>query len=1174
LSPLLQVDCPISPAFYENTPKDIKKLSLAFFGPSLVYRDYLNIKNVSKKRQSLSQLADHLSNGNAHAFHLLIQLCKKDAKVFAFLKAYNPLKKHVKNNSVAVDEFFKNFYAPLVSTLDADPIVFWEVLDPANVCTIYCNPLHQKPYQSRKTFKKFYDQTPDQIDSIAFQMATKPTLFPNEPFWAHLATENGSNQGCTFLANYFFSKMEEVTAKAPGSGPPLRNTIDYFSVYCYYLFKTNKEEENKDINIVKKKRELIQSLKNLKKFDKAKFYGKMLADQGDKEDQFYYAKMFSTFYETSKKIEDLNEALKYFELAAKQGLLNANAECIGIYSIPPKEDKQKVLEHLQFMEEKGSAIVRNTAQGVHTGQLNDNLKTTPNILMEEIRSTISRDFAQAIHTGQLNDNLKTALNIGLEVQDPGSQYVWAQTLEGGVGVPKDLQEAFEYRKRAADKGNSPSAQYMLAEAFNFGQGVPKDPIKAVEYYKRAAENGKAEAQYDYSILLKAGQGVPKDPKKAFEYCKRAADQEYAPAQNACGLEFEEGEVVREDLKEASKYYKLSAEQGYAEAQSNYALMLENGKGVPKDLKKAAEYYKLSADQKYAPGQHNYSVMLERGAGVPKDLKKAADYSKLSADQKYAPAQFNWALMLEKGEVVREDLKEAAKYYKLSADQGFAPAEYCYALMLRAGKGVTKDLKKAFEYFQRAAARGDAEAKNECGVMLKAGEGVLKDLKKAFEYFQRAAENGKAEAQYNCALMLERGEGVPKNLALALKYYQLSADQGRLEAQNNWAVLILEVEGNTKSKEALKYLKRAADQGHVNAQYNYASRLWQVSKKGAEDLEIVLKYYKSAADNGHPQAPFFYAQMLASGEGVPQDLEDAFKYYKLSADREYAPAQFSCGQMLIIGKGVTKNLKEGLQYLKSAADNGIPEAQYRYAQLLNEREGMPINFEEEFKYYQLAANQGDASAQYNCAVMLEYGEGVPKSPQEALKYYQLSADNGNLKARILLHFKNNIHIDEMDDVITISFSNDDTPLSAESLAKKEVQQAAPLHTLNLTKKDYAEIGVGSRSKIEHDKQEKTTVKHLATLDLVQTIFGQGTRKINTFSNTEAQQAFADLGCTVNENQTENSTFLSYDLGEGRIMKFKYHNPHGHGDQNLYKALKRHMKKFLVSINKTPETLQLK
>ena len=106
---------------------------------------------------------------------------------------------------------------------------------------------------------------------------------------------------------------------------------------------------------------------------------------------------------------------------------------------------------------------------------------------------------------------------------------------------------------------------------------------------------------------------------------------------------------------------------------------------------------------------------------------------------------------------------------------------------------------------------------------------------------------------------------------------------------------------------------------------------------------------------------------------------------------------------------------------------------------------------------------------------------------------------------------------------------------------------------------------------------------------QAIFGQG--KINTFSNDDAKRAFADLGCKVENKKGENSTKLSYDLGGDRRMglnyqeiddheglekeqKAKYHNPHGHGDSNLYNALKPHLKRFLLSINKTPETLQVK
>jgi hypothetical protein len=90
--------------------------------------------------------------------------------------------------------------------------------------------------------------------------------------------------------------------------------------------------------------------------------------------------------------------------------------------------------------------------------------------------------------------------------------------------------------------------------------------------------------------------------------------------------------------------------------------------------------------------------------------------------------------------------------------------------------------------------------------------------------------------------------------------------------------------------------------------------------------------------------------------------------------------------------------------------------------------------------------------------------------------------------------------------------------------------------------------------------------------VKTIFGQGDKKINTFSNLSAQQAFVNLGCIVKNKKKENSTQVSFNLGGERLMKLKYHNPHGHGDENLYDALKPYLKRFLQSIKKTPETLQ--
>jgi hypothetical protein len=96
----------------------------------------------------------------------------------------------------------------------------------------------------------------------------------------------------------------------------------------------------------------------------------------------------------------------------------------------------------------------------------------------------------------------------------------------------------------------------------------------------------------------------------------------------------------------------------------------------------------------------------------------------------------------------------------------------------------------------------------------------------------------------------------------------------------------------------------------------------------------------------------------------------------------------------------------------------------------------------------------------------------------------------------------------------------------------------------------------------------------TLSLVKTIFGQGDVKISTFSNTAAKQAFADLGCSVGNKEGENSTQVTFTTENNRVITLKYHNPHGHGDNTLYDALRHYLKRFLVSIKKTPETLQVR
>jgi hypothetical protein len=93
-----------------------------------------------------------------------------------------------------------------------------------------------------------------------------------------------------------------------------------------------------------------------------------------------------------------------------------------------------------------------------------------------------------------------------------------------------------------------------------------------------------------------------------------------------------------------------------------------------------------------------------------------------------------------------------------------------------------------------------------------------------------------------------------------------------------------------------------------------------------------------------------------------------------------------------------------------------------------------------------------------------------------------------------------------------------------------------------------------------------------VNFVKIVFGEGDNKFTNYTNKDAKALFEDLGCVAKQKKNENSTVVSFDLGEDRIVKLKYHNPHP--DDNLYFAMKRYMKRFLECIHRTPEHLMAK
>src|SRR6185437_3794781 len=97
-----------------------------------------------------------------------------------------------------------------------------------------------------------------------------------------------------------------------------------------------------------------------------------------------------------------------------------------------------------------------------------------------------------------------------------------------------------------------------------------------------------------------------------------------------------------------------------------------------------------------------------------------------------------------------------------------------------------------------------------------------------------------------------------------------------------------------------------------------------------------------------------------------------------------------------------------------------------------------------------------------------------------------------------------------------YKQENKKIHAELRAKKQLQKEAAArtrHTLRVNKKDYDATCTNFVMKLDSPKEQKKSTVKYETLEFVKTIYAQGTRKMNSFREIEAQKAFADLGCIV-------------------------------------------------------------
>jgi TPR repeat protein len=144
------------------------------------------------------------------------------------------------------------------------------------------------------------------------------------------------------------------------------------------------------------------------------------------------------------------------------------------------------------------------------------------------------------------------------IGDPAAQYDVALMYANGVGVGKDIAQAFAWTKASAEKGHT-VAQYLLGSAYSSGLGAPKDLQKALFWFVRSYEHGNDKAALKLAKVLSVEQSA-----LAFQFLIESAEKGVAEAQLAVAESYANAVGVEQDGRLALEWYRRAAGQGWHE----------------------------------------------------------------------------------------------------------------------------------------------------------------------------------------------------------------------------------------------------------------------------------------------------------------------------------------------------------------------------------------------------------------------------------------------------------------------------------------------------------------------------------------------------------------------------------------------------------------------------------
>jgi len=233
--------------------------------------------------------------------------------------------------------------------------------------------------------------------------------------------------------------------------------------------------------------------------------------------------------------QDYREAFKWFQLAAKRGVVGAQVDLAYLYVTGFGTDK---------------------------------------------------DNEQAVHW----------YSLAAAQGNPNAEYSLGICYLHGEGIEQNLALARKWISSAITHGDG--ARSVNAMGLTYEIGHETDLNGAFSWYNKAAEMGYGEAQYNVCRLAAQGLVSPADYAGAIKWCSTLAENGDAWGEYGLARIFEQGVGMAPDLAKAAEWYKKSAEQGNPAAQLSLAAMYSDGKGGKQDLVEAYKWAAIAGAEKH------------------------------------------------------------------------------------------------------------------------------------------------------------------------------------------------------------------------------------------------------------------------------------------------------------------------------------------------------------------------------------------------------------------------------------------------------------------------------------------------------------------------------------------------------------------------------------------------